>query len=153
MKKTFLLILITISINSLSQDFSPLLQLEGHWVMKAKKEGMTIHEVWTRADNHSLQAQGYRVFNGDTTLLESVKLVSENGFIFYRPTVPNQNEGKQVSFKLEKIQDNEYHFVNAQHDFPKRIVYKLIDADTLEVVIDDNEEITRKRSVYKFSRL
>lgn len=155
MKLAFLFILsIIITCSCFSQwtknDFAPLLALEGKWIMPVKK-GM-LHEVWQMKNDSRLESKSYRVNGGDTIMLETVQLVLEKDAVYYMPTVPDQNEGKQVSFSLTKIDGNRFHFTNPEHDFPKRIIYYLKNEKELEVIIDDNVDGSAKRSVFSFKK-
>ena len=135
---------------SQKSDVSTLQKLYGVWF--ADFGETRIYELWKMNDN-KLTGYSFKVFKGDTTFLETIVLEETDTGIYYIPTVPNQNEGKQVSFKLEKVENDGFHFINSQHDFPKRIIYTFKGLNELEVVIDDGQRVTKKRSTYKFQRL
>jgi hypothetical protein len=72
--------------------------------------------------------------------------------IFYTSTVEDQNNKQPTSFKLTSGNNNVFVFENPQHDFPKRIVYKLISADSLHAYIDDGNNSTKKRQDFYYKK-
>jgi len=154
------LLLLTLLITSFSEaqaqqnkrHFKRLHKLEGTWEMQTKKG--KLYEVWTKQDAHLLQSRSFRVNGTDTLLQETVALALRDGDIFYTPTVPNQNEGQPVPFKLTKVEGRSYYFENPQHDFPQRIIYDLKSKQNLEVRIDGNTPrgFREMKFVFKKSR-
>jgi hypothetical protein len=69
--------------------------------------------------------------NNDTISSESIQLVQEGDKLLYVPVVRKQNEGKRVVFTLSFSTDNQLVFENPQHDFPQKILYTLINNDSL----------------------
>jgi hypothetical protein len=49
--------------------------------------------------------------------------------------------------------NNLFVFENAQHDFPKRIVYQLVNADSLHAFIDDGIDGSEKRQNFYNKRV
>ena len=97
--------------------------LAGSWVQE-KPNGKERHEVWTIKDNHTLTGRGLKISGTDTTLLEYLEIIISDDQVYYIPTVPDQNEGKPVSFRLVTEESNYIIFENPAHDFPQRIIYK-----------------------------
>ncbi len=50
---------------------------------------------------------------------------------FQAPTVPDQNQGLPVYFKLKSVGKGHLLFLNSHHDFPQRIYYRLLSPDSL----------------------
>src|SRR5688500_1755741 len=96
--------------------------LNGAWEMK-KNNGNSRWEVWKKYDDNTLIGKGLKVSGSDTTELESIKLVFEDGDFWYVPTVPDQNNAMPVRFKLVSHEGFRFTFENPKHDFPQRIVY------------------------------
>ena len=69
-------------------------------------------------------------------------------FRSYTSTVEDQNKQQPIAFKMTKAEGNMFVFENPQHDFPKRIVYKLITTDSLHAFIDDGTEAGKKQNFY-----
>ena len=96
--------------------------LIGTWEIKSTS-GNSRLEVWSKYDDHSLIGKGLGVSGVDTTQLESIKLIFQNGEYWYVPTVPDQNNAMPVKFKLVSQESTKYIFENPKHDYPQRIVY------------------------------
>lgn len=125
--------------------------LQGRWVMKTKKG--SIGEEWIRVGRNYLQSKGYSVKGTDTTITERVALRNTKDGIFYTSTVEEQNQKLPIPFKLTVVNDNVFVFENPQHDFPKRICYKLVNKDSIHAWIDDGSVNSKKRSNFFYSRV
>ena len=132
-------------------DFKQLLQLtNGSWQMRTAK-GIT-GETWKKINNSYLQSQGFKInLNGDTSLLEKVKLVKNKDGIYYVSQVPNENKGEEVPFKLTENTNNRFIFINPKHDFPQRIGYEFVTIDSLHAWIDGqyNDKFIKQDFYYK----
>jgi hypothetical protein len=126
--------------------FKKLHALEGTWKMTTKRG--VIYEEWKKVDNDYLQNRGYIVKAADTVVTERVALTNTKAGIFYTSTVEDQNNKQPVKFKMTKTEANMFIFENPAHDFPKRIVYKLITADSLHAFIDDGTETGKRQNFY-----
>ncbi len=127
--------------------FKKLNALEGTWKMVTKK-GATICEEWKKMDEDYLQNRGYMVKGNDTVVTERVSLTRNKKGIYYTSTVEDQNNKQPVAFKLTGNEGNMFVFENSQHDFPKRIVYNLVTADSLHAYIDDGTETGKRQNFY-----
>ncbi|HLT72019.1 MAG TPA: DUF6265 family protein [Cyclobacteriaceae bacterium] len=114
--------------------FSRLLILEGTWKMETRKG--PLFEQWQKFDESTLRGLSYRISGNDTILLERLELVSRPDGVFYIPAVVNQNDGEAVSFKLVASENNRFVFENKAHDFPQRIIYSLVTADSIAARIE-----------------
>ena len=64
---------------------------------------------------------------------------SNNHQLSGRATVPDQNEGRTIQFTLNTEIKSYFSFENEKHDFPKKIQYKKITDDEIEItVLGDN---------------
>ena len=72
--------------------------------------------------------------------------------VFYIPTVENQNNRKPVKFTLLINNNNSFTAVNNEHDYPKKISYRLYGNDSLHAKIDDGEDVPVKFSNFYFTR-
>ena len=133
------------SFKSLTDDksiFKKLYQLEGTWKMSGKKG--SVCEEWKIVSKNYLQSKGYVLKGKDTLVNERVELRKTKEGIFYTSTVSDQNNKKPVAFKLTSFEGNRFIFENKEHDFPKRIVYQFISADSLHAFIDDGKQGTKQ---------
>ena len=133
--RIFILLLLVLP-TGLQQDitsanaFKKLSGLVGAWHMNTKRG--TIGEEWKSISENHLQSRGYFIKSGiDTIVNETVALERKNDGIYYTSTVANQNNGQSVPFKLTAIDNKSFVFENPQHDYPKKIVYELVSADSL----------------------
>ena len=127
--------------------FKKLYTLEGTWKMVTKR-GNIICEEWKKIDNNYLQNKGYMIKGNDTLVTERVALTNTKEGILYTSTVEDQNNKQPIAFKMTKNEDNIFVFENPEHDFPKRIVYKFITADSLHAFIDDGTAAGKKQNFY-----
>lgn len=138
MKRSLLFLSIIISYCSYAQQMDKLKPLHGlaggTWQMKTKKG--FICERWTKTNAIELKSIGFKVIGADTTIEEKVRVIKKGSDIYYIPTVSGQNEGKEVYFKLTSTTNGEYIFTNPEHDFPQRVVYQFINADSLHAYVD-----------------
>ena len=101
----------------------------GTWSTSQGASGF--YEQWKKSNDSSLAGKGFLLNEGDTMFSERLRIVQRGGALVYEATVSGQNEGKPVGFKLTKAKENEFTFVNEQHDFPTHIIYKYIAPDSL----------------------
>lgn len=130
--------------------FKKLYTLEGTWKMITKRGD--ICEEWKKVDNNHLQSKGYMIKGSDTIINERVALTNTAAGIFYTSTVEDQNNKQPVAFKMTSSENNMFVFENPEHDFPKRIVYKLITTDSLHAYIDDGKEDSKKKQNFYYKR-
>ncbi len=91
--------------------------------MPLKKGGVRL-ESWKIDTWREMNGKGLKVVGQDTTLLEQLQIKLSKGRFSYISTVPDQNEGKPVPFKMVSSDSMKFVFENLQHDFPQRIVYQ-----------------------------
>ena len=83
--------------------------------------------------------------NREKRLLEEVTIVARDGKLFYIPIVSDQNNHQPVKFEITSSSTKEFTAENDEHDFPKRIHYKSINADSLYAKIDGGICNARKK--------
>lgn len=103
--------------------------LIGHWQNKSAKGLLT--EAWNKENDSTLVGQSYFIANGDTLFVENIRIEQRDGNLSYIPTVRDQNNGQAVYFTLTRSTDSTLVFENPEHDFPQKIVYKMIAKDSL----------------------
>lgn len=106
--------------------------LLGQW--RSQPAGKTLYETWTRSSDTAFAGKGYFLKGSDTVVLEHIRLVARNGEFFYIPVVNNQNNGEPVLFKLTSMKADQLVFENPAHDFPQKITYTHVTADSLLAV-------------------
>jgi Domain of unknown function (DUF6265) len=152
MIRNIIAIIATITLSAFITDgngkktFKRLYSLEGVWKMNTKRGA--IFEEWKKIDKNYLQNKGYMIKGKDTIVNERVALTNTNAGIFYTSMVEDQNNKQPIAFKMTKAENDMFVFENPQHDFPKRIIYKIVTADSLHAYIDDGTETGKKQNFY-----
>jgi len=102
--------------------------LVGTWKMENKET----YEVWEK-EKDSLKGHAFSLREGQKQITETLEIEISDHDIIYKATVPNQNEGQTIPFKLNKSVQDLLSFENMTHDFPKKIQYKWINEDRIQV--------------------
>ncbi|MCX2582587.1 DUF6265 family protein [Pedobacter sp. MR22-3] len=132
----------------LSKTFSFVL---GSWEMQTPKG--KIVEQWSESTDAILKGKSYRVnAKGDSILTETLQIRTIGKNVFYCSTVANQNEGKEVCFKLISTKDQIYIFENAAHDFPQRIVYQNQGKNEMLAWIEGKLNRKSRKSEFRYKR-
>ena len=109
--------------------------LVGTW----KMEGKDLYEVWEKNENNEFTGYSYELQKNKKTITETLSLKRIDDRIVYEATVSNQNEGKTIQFVLNTEVKTYFSFENDQHDFPKKIQYKKISNDEIQVRVLGDE--------------
>lgn len=111
---------------------------EGNWQL----ENSNTFESW---ENHGTfySGQVIKVENADTIIVEELRIFTDRNTIYYEATVPSQNNGKPVRFKLIRQTNNEFQFENPNHDFPKKIIYTFLNKKELKAIISGGNKQAR----------
>ncbi|RXK83414.1 hypothetical protein ESB13_15065 [Filimonas effusa] len=108
---------------------SELKWLLGTW--QQKKSNGAIYESWQQIDDSTFYGKSYYLKAADTMMLEVVSLEHRNGQLWYVATTMNQNDRKPVAFVMRSGTPSYLVFENPAHDFPTRITYRHLAADSL----------------------
>ncbi|MFD0878250.1 MULTISPECIES: DUF6265 family protein [Pseudomonadati] len=108
--------------------------LEGTW----KIEGKETYEVWKKNADGTMEGYSYKMKAGEKVITEHLTLKMIDGKLTYQARVPNQNNGETITFVLNTNVKDLLSFENLSHDFPKKIQYKALDAQTIAVSILGN---------------
>ena len=102
-----------------------------------------IFETWTVHGEKEFHGMGYMIHDQDTVVYESIRLLEEEGQLYYIPTAKGQNDDQPVTFELMSGTENKLVFQNQEHDFPQLITYTKITHDSLVAEISGvlNKEI------------
>jgi len=111
--------------------------MTGTW----KAQGAEEFEVWEQESDLSYSGYAYRIKNGEKVIWEKMRVFKQSGVWRLAVRVPEQNEGESVIFILETDPSKEFLFMNEEHDFPKRILYRRNSATEwiADVRGDDNQ--------------
>lgn len=119
----------------------PLEALVGKWedVNRANK----FYEEWEKVGERHLRGRGY-VLSGDslqadTVFIEQLEILPEEGSLFYVVSLSGSQTSEKVRFKMTQADDGVITFENPEHDFPKKINYKLLSNVQMEVYLNGLE--------------
>lgn len=112
--------------------------LLGEWIADGAKS--TFRESWTARGLQTWEGRGVETSKEDPakTSGEVLRLVEMADGVFYLSKVTH-NE-LPVAFRLSECADGRFVFVNAAHDFPKRLDYVREGADRLKVRVSDGAD-------------
>ena len=126
-------------------QFKSLKWLEGTWHRTNIKAGMKANEAWHNDNPYELKGLGITLKGSDTVFMEKIRILIREGNIYYVADVKENKE--PVYFKFTTLTPNGFVCENPQHDFPKKIEYKLTDSN-LTVIISAGD----KSRNYLFAR-
>lgn len=127
-----------------------------HWLLGSwesqRKSGMMV-ERWHLLNDSSL-AGSSTLFkaDGNAQLLEDIELVYRGNQYFYIVSASGQNGGEKVSFLIRQCSDSGFLAENPQHDFPRRIRYRLMGSDSILATIDGGEANPEQKIDFSFRR-
>ena len=123
----------------------------GKWESQ-RKQGLMV-EAWLQANDSTLIGDNYLLkAKGEKHLLESIALVCRNNEYYYIPATQGQNNEKPIRFKIVAFSPEKFIAENAEHDFPKRIIYEFTGEGILHASIDDGNSNSQKKVDFYFSR-
>jgi hypothetical protein len=141
-----------------AQDFDPriafkdLRVLRGVWFMPTDRGDRL--EIWQIEDDSTMTGRSLRIKpeNGDTVLLETMRLTIRDTNVVYSAVVRGQNNNKAVDFLLTEAYSDEFLFENPAHDDPQKIRYLMLGNREIQVTTEGKKNgrtITRE---YVFER-
>lgn len=125
--------------------------LIGTWENRTSKG--SIYEMWSKTNDNEFSGKSYMVKEKDTIVFENIRLVQEQGGLFYIPTVKNQNYGLPVRFTAKSISETKLVFENSQHDFPQIISYTKINEDSFVAEISGIKNGQERRQSFSMKRV
>lgn len=122
-----------------------------HWEMLSDEGKFT--EDWEKINDTLMDGDGIMINNeGDTIFMESMQLTEQNDTVFYVATVPEQNDGKPVSFMMHSIDSTTVVFENKAHDFPQRIIYNRLSDAAMIATIEGLQNGVFHKEVFHFNK-
>ena len=105
--------------------------LSGCWEMRAGNR--IVEEQWMRPRGRSMLGMGRTVRGDSTSEYEQLRIAEDAGQLVYHASPSGQQPAQFRSFA---ISDSAVSFQNPQHDFPQRILYRLVTGDSLVARIE-----------------
>lgn len=127
-------------IDDLSLDW-----IVGNWQRIDGSSKSLTKEHWIKKDAATYLGLGYTLKSTDTVFKEYLELKCKNKI--WLLTVTGVHDDATV-FTINDIAASRFTAVNAAHDFPKVIKYRLVDTHLITSVSDDSTQID-----FKFKRL
>lgn len=114
-------------------DINKLAFIGGCWTL-VRPNGTKIEEQWLAPAGGAMIGMSRSVRDGKLREFEFMRIVpAADGKLQYVAIPSGQPE---ATFPVKEIGDNAVTFENPQHDFPQRILYRLVDKDTLVARIE-----------------
>jgi Domain of unknown function (DUF6265) len=107
-------------------DVMPLAWMAGCWAHRAGTR--TVEEQWMVPSGGSLIGMSRTVDGGVLRAWEALRIVSQNDKVVY---IAQPNGGSPTSFAEVVTNDSAAVFENPTHDFPQRIAYRRVHADSI----------------------
>jgi len=117
------------------QKFKKLEWLQGKWIRTNAKAGQSGYETWTKVSDLKLSGKGVTLKGKETIFVENLEFIVKGNDIFYTVTVTGEKQ--PTYFKLTALSADGFTCENPDHDFPKKITYKL-SGKNLKAVISGN---------------
>lgn len=114
----------------------PLKWISGNYFLKGSMGNY--YENWEKQDSVTYHGLGYFLDteNEDTLFRQRMKLLQTPEGIFMYFNVKNQNDNKDVEFRLTKQENNVYTFENPFRDYPSIITYKILSDTSINVIMN-----------------
>ena len=110
-------------------------QIAGTWQL----DDSNTFEIWENKGTF-YAGRVIKIKNQDTLLVESLRILSLRNEIYFEATVPRQNQGEPILFKLTEAGTSHFQFENPDHDFPKKITYSFPHRNKLIAAISGNNK-------------
>lgn len=124
--------------------------LSGEWAMK-ESDGM-VTEQWKNSSDSLMEGKSDFIKGDSVIPFENIRLFRRGNDFYYEARAAGQNNEQPVEFKLTSFSDTGFVAENPQHDFPKRITYKLVNKDSIHAFVDGGPALPDKKSDFYYSR-
>jgi Domain of unknown function (DUF6265) len=111
-------------------DVMPLAWMAGCWAHRTGTR--TVEEQWMAPSGGSLIGMGRTVDGGVLRGWEALRIVTQNDKVVY---IAQPNGGTPTSFAEVTMNDSVAVFENPTHDFPQRIAYRRVHADSIVATV------------------
>lgn len=122
--------------------------LAGCWALQ--QGNRLVEETWLPERGGVMLGMSRASVGSELREFEFVMLKAVGSTLEYRVQAGTQPE---VVFRARNPTAKEVVFENPEHDYPKRVGYRLVTRDSIEAWIDDGEGNTGKRLDYPYHRV
>lgn len=111
-------------------------------------------EEWVKVNDSLYKGTGVSVFCGDTVFLEKIVIKREGQEVYFIPDVAGEINKETSRFRLtSEIDGKNYIFENQDHDFPQKIVYRLINKDSIFATVEGVKNGKYQQINFPFNRI
>ena len=125
--------------------------LPGKWQCNSGDEIIT--ETWSVITDSLYNGTTSIITNTDTFFMENIRLEKKGTEIYYIPQVSNQNGGLPIPFKMTSATKEVLIFENPDHDFPQKITYTFISADSVVATVSGEVENRKEERKFEMHRV
>jgi hypothetical protein len=110
--------------------------ISGNYMLKSNYGNYS--ENWKKTDSVTYYGLGYFMDaeNTDTLFRQRMKLHQTSEGVFMYFNVKNQNDNKDVEFRLTKQENRVFTFENPFRDYPSIVIYKILSDTSVNVVMN-----------------
>lgn len=130
------------ALTTTAQETKPTLRslafIAGCWEINKPAKKMLVSEQWMAPVGDAMIGMSRTVRNGKMGGFEFLRIVRDDSGINYI-SKPSENK-EETPFRLIKWSANEAVFENPAHDFPQRIIYRLVKPGSLKARIEGTME-------------
>ena len=127
MTRTFTGVILLLLVSTAHGDLAALQWLAGCWTQDDRDAGSV--EQWTSPAGGTMLGMNRIVSGNRTVAFEFMRItVNEDGLVEFIASPSGQETAR---FKMVNMSENEVVFENPDHDFPTRIIYRLISNSSL----------------------
>jgi len=131
-------------------DVANLAWLSGCWEGNYAN-GRTVSEQWMKPLGNVMMGMSRTVKDGKTIAFENVRLEqADDGSINY---IANPSGQQEAQFRLVELAGTKVVFENPEHDYPQRIIYELVNRDSLSARIEGMIDGKIKESGFPYRRV
>ncbi|MBU1368647.1 MAG: hypothetical protein KJ578_05500 [Bacteroidetes bacterium] len=109
-------------------------QLAGDW---KSTTGPLFYESWKISADSSLAGIGFSINDADTLVIEKMRIERWGDSLVFSAVADKQNAGEAIAFGLAKTETNGWVFENLLHDYPNRIIYRILNDSIMEARIEN----------------
>lgn len=140
-----LMSLIPLNVCAQTDDFN---WLVGKW--KLESDRVELYEEWKTDGKHRLKGESY-VMRDDQKQVSEILFLEKFDDQWAYIALP---EGQSIAlFALVNSENNEFVFENKEHDFPQRIIYRLINQGEISASVEGEKNGELKTMNFKFTKV
>lgn len=111
-------------------------------------------ETWRYVNGNTLVGEVVqKPQSGVQKTVETIELRCSSDTCLYLPTLPNQNGGRPIPFRISEQTDTSFFAINPAHDFPKGIRYTLKSGGVLEAQLEGLEKGKPVKQTFEMRKL